>query len=427
MGDDVKTRSAQTLRVAGDRLVANIRALGAIGATAGGGVTRLAFTAEDARGRELVRDLMTEAGLRTCVDSAANIIGHRPGERPDLPALMLGSHIDTVPDGGALDGAYGVLAAIEVARALNQHGTPLAHPLAVVAFNNEEGAFGTRGMWGAHAMVGALDEADLTAVDDRGRLVADSLADIGGDPAHLDRAVWRPDQVAAYLELHIEQGPVLESRDVRIGVVEAITGRSTLTVSVRGKASHAGTTPMELRQDALVAAAHVILAVGGLAHPHGPVRVATVGALSLAPNAWNVVPGTVTLQVDLRDVSDAATRQAIARLRGELLDIAMRTVTTIEVTDQHGVTAMSCDAGLRDVIAEASEILDLSHLSLPSGAGHDAQIIGRIAPMGMIFVPSKGGVSHAPEEHSADDDLIAGANVLLQSVLTYDERYGRAF
>ncbi|MFD0474207.1 hydantoinase/carbamoylase family amidase [Nonomuraea thailandensis] len=276
-------------------------------------------------------------------------------------------------------------------------------------------------------MVGALDEADLTAVDDRGRLVADSLADIGGDPAHLDRAVWRPDQVAAYLELHIEQGPVLESRDVRIGVVEAITGRSTLTVSVRGKASHAGTTPMELRQDALVAAAHVILAVGGLAHPHGPVRVATVGALSLAPNAWNVVPGTVTLQVDLRDVSDAATRQAIARLRGELLDIAMRTVTTIEVTDQHGVTAMSCDAGLRDVIAEASEILDLSHLSLPSGAGHDAQIIGRIAPMGMIFVPSKGGVSHAPEEHSADDDLIAGANVLLQSVLTYDERYGRAF
>lgn len=415
------------MRVAGDRLLANIRSLGKIGATPDGGVSRLAFTSEDARGRELVRDLMIEAGLQTCVDSAANIIGHRPGERQDSPALMLGSHIDTVPNGGALDGAYGVLAAIEVARALNDHDTLLSHPLAIVAFNNEEGAFGTRGMWGAHAMVGALDESDLTAVDDRGRPVAELLFDMGGDAGHLDRAVWSADRVAAYLELHIEQGPVLESRSVQIGVVEAITGRSTLDITVRGKASHAGTTPMELRQDALVAAAQVILAVRDLAYPNGPVRVATVGSLSLAPNAWNVVPGVVTMQVDLRDVSDVAIRQATSRLRSEVLEIAMRTATAIEAENQYSVPAVSCDLGLRDVIAEASESLDLGHLTLPSGAGHDAQVIARIAPVGMIFVPSKGGISHTPEEYSAEDDLIAGANVLLQSVLAYDERYGRTF
>ncbi|MET7329825.1 Zn-dependent hydrolase [Nonomuraea sp. NPDC005650] len=421
------TRSGRAMRVAGDRLLANIQSLAKIGATADGGVTRLAFTAEDARGRELVRDLMIEAGLETRIDSAANIIGYRPGERQDLPALMLGSHIDTVPNGGTLDGAYGVLAAIEVARALNDHDTPMSHPLAIVAFNNEEGAFGTRGMWGAHALVGALDDADLAAVDDRGRPVADLLFEMGGDAGQIDRAGWSADRVAAYLELHIEQGPVLESRNVAIGVVEAITGRSTLDISVRGKASHAGTTPMELRQDALVAAAQVILAVRDLAYPDGPVRVATVGSLSLAPNAWNVVPGAVTMQADLRDVSDVAMRQAISRLRGEVLEIAMRTGTAIEVESQRGVTAVSCDPGLRDVIVEASESLDLSHLSLPSGAGHDAQVIGRIAPIGMIFVPSKGGVSHTPEECSAEDDLIAGANVLLQSVLTYDERYGGTF
>ncbi|MEV5898230.1 Zn-dependent hydrolase [Nonomuraea fuscirosea] len=416
-------RPGRTLRIAGDRLLAAIRDLGSIGATADGGVTRLAFTDEDLRGRKLVHDLMVGAGLRTRVDSAANIIGYRPGERQDLPVLMLGSHIDTVPNGGALDGAYGVLAAVEVARALNEHGALLSHPLAVVAFNNEEGAFGTRGMWGAHAMVGALDEADLTAADDRGRRVADLLSDMGGDPDRLDRAVWNADEVAAYFELHIEQGPVLESRNVRIGVVEAITGRSTLDVTVRGKASHAGTTPMELRQDALVAAAQVILAVRDLADRNGPVRVATVGSLSLAPNAWNVVPGVVTMQVDLRDVSETAMRQAAARLRGEILEIAMRTGTAIDVAGQNGVSAVSCDLGLRDVIAAASESLNLSHLTLPSGAGHDAQVIGRIAPIGMIFVPSRGGISHAPEEHSAEDDLIAGANVLLQSVLGYDERY----
>ncbi|MFI7131016.1 Zn-dependent hydrolase [Nonomuraea sp. NPDC050153] len=421
------TRSGRAMRVAGDRLLANIRSLAKIGATADGGVSRLAFTAEDASGRELVRDLMIEAGLETRIDSAANIIGHRPGERQDLPALMLGSHIDTVPNGGTLDGAYGVLAAIEVARALNDHHTPMSHPLAIVAFNNEEGAFGTRGMWGAHALVGALDEADLAAVDDRGRPVADLLFEMGGDASHIDRAVWSADRVAAYLELHIEQGPVLESRNVEIGVVEAITGRSTLDISVRGKASHAGTTPMELRQDALVAAAQVILAVRELAHPNGPVRVATVGSLSLAPNAWNVVPGVVTMQADFRDVSDVAIWQAISRLRGEVLEIAMRTGTAIEVEGQHSVAAVSCDPGLQDVIAEASESLDLSHFSLPSGAGHDAQVIGCIAPIGMIFVPSKGGISHTPEEYSAEDDLIAGANVLLQSVLTYDERYGGTF
>lgn len=423
MRDSVTRRPGRTLRIAGDRLLAAIRDLGAIGATADGGVTRLAFTDEDLRGRKLVHDLMVGAGLQTRIDSAANIIGYRPGQRQDLPVLMLGSHIDTVPNGGALDGAYGVLAAVEVARALDEHGTLLSHPLAVVAFNNEEGAFGTRGMWGAHAMVGALDETDLAAADDRGRPVADLLTEMGGDPGRLDQAVWAADEVAAYFELHIEQGPVLESRNVRIGVVEAITGRSTLDVTVRGKASHAGTTPMELRQDALVAAAQVILAVRGLAGRNGPVRVATVGSLSLAPNAWNVVPGIVTMQVDLRDVSESAMRQAAARLRGEILEIAMRTGTAIDVAGQNSVPAVSCDLGLRDVIAAASESLNLSHLTLPSGAGHDAQVIGRIAPIGMIFVPSRGGISHAPEEHSAGDDLIAGANVLLQSVLGYDERY----
>jgi N-carbamoyl-L-amino-acid hydrolase len=409
-------------RVDGERLVAHVRELSRIGATGSGGVSRLAFTPADVEGRELAKSWMAEAGLDPVIDPALNLIGRRGGTRPGAKALVLGSHLDTVVEGGAYDGAYGVLAAIEVAATLRERGVELAHPLAVVAFNDEEGAFRTRGMWGAHAIAGALGPDDLTATDERGIPVAELLGEAGGDPDRvLAEAPWPPESIAAYLELHVEQGPVLERAGVPIGVVEAVTGRVNADVVVHGEANHAGATPMSERRDALLAAAQVILAVPGLTGADG-VRVATTGTVVVEPGAWNVVPGRVRLGVELRDVSDEAIERGLDRLAAEAGAIAGATGTRIEVVRGPGVLAAPCDPGLRDLIGAAADGLGLPAMTLPSGAGHDAQVIAAIAPIGMIFVPSRAGISHAPGEFTEPEDLVNGANVLLRTLLARDGR-----
>jgi N-carbamoyl-L-amino-acid hydrolase len=412
------------LRVDGTRLLSRIERLRAIGATPEGGVQRVAFSAEDVAGRELTASFMAEAGLEVRVDPAGNLIGTRSGRSVDAPVLLMGSHIDTVPNGGALDGAYGVLGAIEVMHTIDDHGLRLHHPAAVVAFTNEEGALGTRGMWGSHAFVGGLLPADLAARDDNGTPVAELLAAVGGDVRRVAVAAWRPEQVAAYLELHVEQGPVLEHRGFQIGVVEAITGRLTVHLVVRGESNHAGTTPMELRKDALVAAARLILAIHGLGGDGGVVRVATVGYCSVEPNAWNVVPAVVTLRVDLRDVRREAIAAALTELRVIAARVALATDTAIEVSPEQVVEPVACARPLRELIEAAANRVGVSWLALPSGAGHDAQVIGAIAPIGMIFVPSRGGKSHVPAEATEPDHLVAGADVLLQTALDCDRTTG---
>ncbi|MET7334489.1 Zn-dependent hydrolase [Nonomuraea sp. NPDC005650] len=402
------------------RLSSHLDRLRSIGATADGGVSRLAFSPEDVEGRSYVSGLMTEAGLAVEVDAAGNLLGRRPGRRRGAPALLIGSHIDTVVNGGAYDGAYGVLAGVEVAATLAAQGIELDHPLVVVAFSDEEGAYGTMGMLGSHAFAGVLPEDAAAAFDERGRRVGDLLRAVGGDPAGLAGCAWRPEDVAAYFELHIEQGDVLERLGVPVGVVETITGRVNVAVTVDGVAGHAGTTPMEHRADALVAAGRMVLAARAIAAEERVVLRATTGTCEVSPGMWNVIPGRVRLGVEFRDADAANLDAAVTRLRELARTVGRESGTAIEVRAGARTSPVACDPDLRLLIAESAAEYGLPCHGLPSGAGHDAQVIARIAPIGMIFVPSRGGVSHAPAEYTAPEHLAAGADVLLAAVLRRD-------
>ncbi|WP_367123886.1 Zn-dependent hydrolase [Streptomyces phytohabitans] len=412
------TTSLRPLRVDADRLLTHLDRLRAVGATGDGGVTRCAFGREDVEGREFVAALMREAGLDVSVDAAANLVGRRPGRLSAAPPLVLGSHLDTVPGGGAYDGAYGVLAAVEVARTLQENGVVLDRPLAVVAFSNEEGTTGTPAMFGSRAMAGCTEPGELELpVAGQDRTLAEALDAAGGDSRRLGSVRREPGSVAAYLELHIEQGPVLTGSGTAIGVVEGISGRLTAEVTVHGQANHAGTTPMTDRQDALLAAAELITRVPLLTGPDGLVRVATVGDCAVSPGAWNVVPGRARLVVDLRDMSEEALVAALGRLRVMADDTAERTGTRIEVAEVQRVSPTPCDPRRQESVRRTADALGLSHVTMPSGAGHDAQWMARVAPTGMIFVPSEGGSSHVPHERTVPADIANGADVLLGCTL----------
>ncbi|MFT3855322.1 MAG: Zn-dependent hydrolase [Ilumatobacteraceae bacterium] len=380
----------------GERLLRRIAELGAIGRTDGVGITRLAYSAEDVAARALVGGWMADAGLAVTVDAAGNLVGRSAGGGRQI---LLGSHIDTVRDAGALDGCYGVLSAIEVADALRDEGA-----VSVVAFANEEGASGLAPFTGSSTLAGrpVIVTAELTS----------ALAATGGDAGSLAAAAWPAEEIGTYLELHIEQGPVLISAGRRIGAVTAVTGQRNLDVHVTGAANHAGTTPMDLRHDALAAAADVVLAVESLGRD-GHVRVATVGRLHVEPGSRNVVPGHVGLSVDVRDVDEVVLGAAVARLAERLTDIAAARAVTITVEEVAATPPVACAEPLVAIVEQAAAAAGAEAVRLPSGAGHDAQIIGLVAPMAMIFVPSTGGVSHSPLEHTEPADLVLGAEVLL--------------
>ena len=291
----------------------------------------------------------------------------------------------------------------------------------MVAFSNEEGARGTPGMVGSAAIAGRAP--DLSTVDDEGWTLADRIGAAGGDPSRLADAAWPP--LAGFLELHVEQGPVLAEAGSAIGVVTGVTARLTLDVAVGGRAQHAGTTPMPARRDAAVAAAMVVLAVRDLA-TGGTVRAATAGRVEVAPGVRNVVPGRALVGVDLRDTDDAALDAAVRHLRTAAAEVAAATGTDVAVTVRSRVPAVPTDPALAGCVASAADRLGLSRLALPSGAGHDAQVIAALGPVAMAFVPSIGGISHAPDERTADADLVAGADVLLHALLDADGVMGGA-
>jgi N-carbamoyl-L-amino-acid hydrolase len=407
-------------RVDGARLLRRLDELA--GVSAGGpGVTRLAYSAQDVAARELVAGWMAQAGLRAEVDAAGNLIGRRSGSARLPAVLATGSHLDTVVEAGPLDGAYGAVAAVEVAAALDVAGVPLRHDLVVIAFSNEEGARGTPGMVGSLAITGQLAGPQLAEPDDEGISLSDRIAAAGGDPAGIARAAWPPGSLAGFLELHVEQGPVLHRTGTPVAVVSGITGRATLDVTVSGTANHAGTTPMDARRDAAVAAALVVLAVRDLTGPHG-VRVATTGALRLEPGVRNVVAGHATVGIDLRDLDDGRIAAAIERLHLEAARIAAQTGTTVDVVPRSAVAAVAADPRLAGCVRDAAEQCGLAHLDLPSGAGHDAQVMARLGPVGMVFTPSVAGVSHAPAEATAPQHLVAGADLLCHALLLADAR-----
>lgn len=403
--------------VDGDRLLWRLNELAQLTATPGRGVTREAWSREDVEARARVASWMRDAGLHPVVDAATNLIGRSPGTKGRW--LASGSHLDTVVHGGALDGAYGVVAALEAASALHDAGHTMDHGLLVAAFANEEGARGTAGMTGSYGCIGDLDDTWLDEIDDTGTTVRDRLASAGGAPEDLDAARWAFDEIDAFVELHIEQGPVLDSTGARIGVVSGITGRQALDLRVVGAANHAGTTPMDLRTDALSAAAEIVLAVEALPRPDG-VRVATCGHVTVVPNVRNVVPGEVLLGVEVRDQASGALDAAMAELEAILDAIAQRRGVVIDRTWGQRVPPKLAAPTIKASVRRAAEASGLSHVELPSGAGHDAQVIAEVLPIGMIFVPSRVGVSHSPDEHTDPEDLVAGAQVLVDTLLDLD-------
>ena len=407
--------------VDGARLLARLDELAEIGATDAGAVTREAYGPLDVAARDLVASWMVEAGLVVEVDAATNLVGRAAGTAAAGRSLATGSHLDTVVEAGRLDGAYGVVAAVEVADALRRSGSLLAHELVVVAFSNEEGARGTDGMVGSRALVGEVTAEELATPDDVGISLAQRLTEAGGDPAAMAGAQWDAASVAAFVELHVEQGPVLDVDERVLGVVTGITGRQAVDIEIVGAPNHAGTTPMDLRADALVAGAEVVLAVEALART-GVVRVATCGHLQVSPNVRNVVPGRAVVSAELRDQDPGALAAIRPLVEHAVGTVAARRGVTTRVSWGQYVAPIAADPTVVEVIREVAERSGRPWLELPSGAGHDAQILGHRVPIGMIFVPSIGGVSHAAEEHTEPVHLVAGAQLLAESLLALDAR-----
>lgn len=404
--------------VNGDRLNRSITQLAEIGKLAGGGVSRLAFTPEDLLARQLVQSWMVEAGMTVRIDTAGNIIGTYAGQREGASALATGSHIDTVPVAGRYDGVLGVLAGIEVVRVLHENAIRLAHPIEVIVFTDEECS-----VIGCKAMAGnVVNDPEYYRRND-GTPIQTCLERIGGNWSKVTTAQREAGEIAAFVELHVEQGGVLESTGAEIGVVKGIVGQYRFAVTVIGRPNHAGTTPMTMRKDALVAASQVVLAVNKLGIDTPGEQVATVGYFNVLPNAVNIVPARVDLKIDLRDLSQSHLDDLVEQMRQQFAQIAAATQTEIVMTQALHVLPTLAEPKIQDAIAQVCQQLGLSYCHLPSRAGHDAQEIGRFADMGMIFVPSLAGISHAEDEYTSPEQCTQGANVLLQTFLQLDRMY----
>jgi N-carbamoyl-L-amino-acid hydrolase len=406
------------LRIDAARLRQSLERLSEIGRPAGGdfasGVSRYAYSDADIAGRAYVMDLMRAAGAAPTIDAAGNIHATRAGTAAGLKPILIGSHIDSVPNGGNFDGALGSLAAVEILRTLQDRGVTLRHPLDVVIWSNEEG-----GTIGSGLAAGIL-RPQVLDVTLNGVLRRDGLRRIGGDPDRLETAKIPKGAIHAYLELHIEQSGRLEQAGVKIGVVDGIVAIDEYQAEIVGVANHAGTTPMPQRRNALLAAARLVEAVQEEVTREPGRQVGTVGHLEVFPNVRNIVPGRVVCSIELRDL-DAAKIAAIAgRIETRAQAIAADTGTNITITALEKDPPALADPSIQRQIEAAAASLGLGAMHLPSGAGHDAASMAAIGPMGMIFVPSVGGVSHSPRELTSWADCANGAGVLLQSLLRVD-------
>jgi N-carbamoyl-L-amino-acid hydrolase len=408
------------LRIDVHRLLARIDALGEIGRIDGPngewGNARLALTDEDGAGRDLVVGWMRDLGMEVSTDAIGNVVATRPGSDPSLAPVMTGSHIDTVGTGGRFDGNLGVLAGLEVAEVLEQHGITTPRSFQVAFFTDEEGSRFAPDMLGSLVYVGglALEEAlDMTAADDGARL-GDELVRIGYAGALPCPTASAPH---AYVELHIEQGPILEDEGVTIGVVEGVQGISWTEVTILGQSAHAGTTPMRLRHDPAFCAGAVTTYVRDLTRHLGGDQVGTVGRIDLHPNLVNVVPSRVVMSIDLRNTSERVLVEAETRLTTFLEELAASEGVEITTRSLARFEPVVFDAEMVDRVEHTATRLGYSTRRMPSGAGHDAQMLARICPTAMIFTPSVNGLSHNIAEFTEPEDLEAGANVLLQVLL----------
>lgn len=407
------TRSAH---INGDRLNQHIAALAEFGKNSQGGVSRIAYSDADLKGREYVMGLMRAAKLDVSIDAAGNIVGRRAGSDPQLPPIVMGSHIDSVPEGGNFDGVVGSLGAIEVAQVLADRHLVTRHSLEVVMFQNEEG-----GLIGSEALSGELPLTALDLASRSGKSIRAGIQDIGGRPDELASARRQKGSIAAYLELHVEQGGFLDAGKIKIGVVEGIVGNNRWDVTVEGFSNHAGSTPMNMRKDALLVAAKFIEAVNRIVTSVAGRQVGTVGRIQAFPGAYNVIPGKVVMGLDLRDLDAAKIKLLSERISAEAAQLADASGTKIEFKELSVNAPAPTDARIRQVITDSAKALGLTTQLMPSGATHDAQSMARLGPIGMIFVPSVGGISHSPREFTAPEDIVNGANVLLSTLIKLDK------
>ena len=415
------TRAEPLPRVDSERLVQRLRALAEFGKTPEGGVTRVAYSDADLAARAWIIEWMREAGLEPSIDAGGNILGRRAGSEPELPPLMFGSHIDSVPEGGNYDGQVGAVAAIEVAHTLAGQGIRTRHPLEVVIFANEEG-----GKTGSRVLSGEVMDKEWDLVTRSGKTIREGTRSIGGDPSGVANARRNAGDVAAFLELHIEQGGFLAAETVDVGVVEGIVGIKRWRVTIDGFANHAGTTPMGQRQDALLAAAGFIELVNQVVRETPGRQVGTVGQIEAEPGAPNVIPGRVIASLEIRDLELETIDRLYESVREGARRIAAETGTEFGFENIYISRPAPTDERIQQLIAVSASDLGLSTRRMPSGAGHDAQSIARFAPIGMIFVPSRGGISHSPQEFTAPEDVVNGANVLLLTLLELDTLEMRA-
>lgn len=402
-----------------DRIAARIKKLSEFGSNPQGGVSRLGFSEADIQAREYIIELMKQMGLSVSIDAGGNIIGWRKGKNNQLPVILFGSHIDSVPMGGNYDGDVGVIGALECIDMLNQMDVQTNHPLEVVIFSDEEG-----GLTGSQVMTGILKADDLDRISNSGKTVRQGIKDIGGDPDNLKKAKRNKGDIAAFLELHIEQGAILDSKGLDIGVVEGIVGLEVWDITIKGKANHAGTTPMNLRQDAMLSAAKLVVRINEIIRSVKGTQVGTVGKINTLPGASNVIPGEVVMSLEIRDLSREKMLGLLEQIKKEAKNIAKETGTQISFKSQQlDIYPALANKELQELISLSAKELGYSSQYMPSFAGHDAQDLAKIAPMGMIFVPSKDGISHSPKEFTSTKDIANGANVLLQTILKIDKGF----
>jgi N-carbamoyl-L-amino-acid hydrolase len=419
------TLAAAAFHIDAERLRGTLEKLSKFGRNPEGGVTRIGFSETDLAAREYVSGLMKEAGLEVRVDPAGNLFGTRAGSE-GLPLLLFGSHIDSVVQGGNFDGDVGSMASIEVLRALHDRGVRTRHPLAVVIWSNEEGNHFGLGTLGSGVAAGLLGPEILDRTDDEGLTLADWLRRYGQEPSRLAEARIAPGSLAGYLELHIEQGPKLDEAGIPIGVVQGIVGLQRFRCVSEGFANHAGTTPMNRRNDALAAAARHALAVREVVNGEAGHQVGTVGYLRAEPGVVNVVPGRAVFPVELRDLDAAKIDRLWAKIQERFRRVDEEEGVETRCRREDHVVPAHADPSMQAAVRDAAESLGLPTLDLPSAAVHDAQQIARIAPMAMIFVPSRAGVSHSPKEQTSWEEVANGAEVLYRTILLLDERLNRA-
>jgi N-carbamoyl-L-amino-acid hydrolase len=409
---------AQKPKVNQGRLENRIFELAKFGLQENGETERVAFSDADVEAQQWVIKTLENLGLEVHIDFAGNIIGKREGKKSTLKPISFGSHIDRVPNGGNYDGCVGSMASLEVLEVLNENKIKTKHPLEIIIFSNEEG-----GVMGSRAIAGHLGKDALKVRNSTGYSMGEGIMRLGGDSTRITEVARSKDEIAAFLELHIEQGGTLEKENTQIGIVEGIVGLKWWDVTFTGFSNHAGTTPMNARQDALLAAAKFIVAVNQVTNSFEGAQVGTVGKISAEPGAPNVIPGTVVTSLEVRDLSAEVIEKVYKaiKVKGEEIAKASNVQIEFKALDTTADPAIMTSQ-IQDEIAASAEKLGLTTKRMPSGAGHDAQDMAIIAPTGMIFVPSKGGISHSPKEFTSAEDMANGANVLLHTILALDKK-----